>query len=187
MDHRAAREVDGAAGTHIEQESVAGPHPVTQGVVDDQAPQSDEEAIASKANPFGEGAGHDRGGDDGELALEHRKYVLGHALVHDAHVDAFQEYEVGIPAEPTAHDVGAEGHGVAAHGPQHTDHRHGGEGMQHGAQHVLGSDEAAVEHGEARDHQEDQRGRGQHPRGDTRINLRNLRSRGKQHAPLYPI
>ncbi len=119
--------------------------------------------VAAEPHPLRECARDERRGDDRELALEHGEHEVRDAVAADRAVDAAQEHEAGVPAEPAAQDVGTEGHRVADSDPDDADHRHGGEAVHHRAQDVLGPDEAAVEHRQARDHQQHE-GRGrQHP------------------------
>ena len=61
--------------------------------------------------------------------------------------------------------VGAEGEGVADHRPLHADDAHGHEGVHHGGEDVFLADHAAVEEGQAGDHEEDQRRGDEHPGG----------------------
>ena len=80
-----------------------------------------------------------------------------------------QEHEAGVPADPAAQDVRAEGQRVADHHPEHADDRHRGEAVHHRAQDVLGPDQAAVEHRQAGDHQQHQRRGGEHPGRGARV------------------
>ena len=48
----------------------AAPNPVAEGVVDEVDPEEDEEKVGLEHDAIGEGTGHERGGDDGEHALE---------------------------------------------------------------------------------------------------------------------
>ena len=140
----------------------AAPDPVAQRVVDQQAPEGDEDAVGAEADALGEGPGDQRRRDDRELALEHREHVLGHVVrVHDLVIDAPQEEQAGVPAAPAG--PLAEAHHVAADHPQHADDAHGREAVHHRAQHVLRADQPAVEHRQPRDHQQHQGRGGQHP------------------------
>ena len=74
-----------------------------------------------------------------------------------------EEHEAGIPADPAAQDVRAEGQRVPDDDPDDADDRHRGEAVHHRAQDVLGPDEAAVEHRQAGHHQQHEGGGGEHP------------------------
>lgn len=61
------------------------------------------------------------------------------------------------------------GHGISYYRPDHADDRHRREAVHHRADYVLGSHQSGVEHRQARDHQQHQGGRCQHPGGGARI------------------
>ena len=86
-----------------------------------------------------------------------------------------EEDQAGIPAEPAAEALGPKGQRVPDDDPEDADDRHGGEAVHHRAQDVLGPDEAAVEHRQAGNHQQDQGGGDQHPGRGARVDGRLLR------------
>lgn len=64
---------DDAAGevpNSLIEHPAAAPNPVAEGVVDEVDPEEDEEKVGLEHDAIGEGTGHERGGDDGEHALE---------------------------------------------------------------------------------------------------------------------
>ncbi len=55
----------------------------------------------------------------------------------------------GLARDPVG-DCLAEGQGIAAYHPQHTDNGNGYKAVHHGAKHIFGAHQATVEHGQAR-------------------------------------
>ena len=183
---RAPGEVD---CPQLEQEALRArsrrPHPVAQRAVDQQAPERDEDAVAAEPHALGEGARDERRGDDRELALEHREHQVRDAVAADGPVDAVEEHEARVPADPAAQDVRPESQRKPHRDPQHADDRHRGEAVHHRAQDVLRPDEAAVEHRQAGHHEQHQRRGGEHPRRGARVDrglLRHCRGRRVRHA-----
>ena len=170
----ATREVD---GPELEQEAIRRPDPVRQRAVHEHAPQGDEDDVAAEPDALGEGARDEGRGDDGELALEHGEHEVGDAVAADRAVDAAEEHEPRIPADPAAQRVRAEGEGVADHDPDDAHDGHRGEAVQHRAQDVLRAHQAAVEHGQAGHHEQHEGRRGEHPGRGARIDGRLLGQR----------
>ena len=135
--------------------------------IDQRHPERDEQRDRRELHPFGEGADDESGGDRREGHLE---------------ADIDQLRDIGIDAEcrrlgirrhahqeglgEAADEVGAAGEGeaVAVKRPEDGDHADGVEHLHQHREHVLGTDEAAIEQRKAGDrHQQHQHRRRQHP------------------------
>ena len=169
VHYGASGEVDGPLGAQVEEVAVRGPDPVAERAVDEEHPERDEGQPAPEGDALGHGSGDEGGRDDRELALEHGEGVFGYARGQDRVVDAPQQDETLAPADEAPQGVGAEAEAVAHHGPEHAHHGHGGVGVHHGSQHVLGAHQAAVEEGETGHHEQHQGSGGEHPGGTARI------------------
>src|SRR5690606_1261017 len=160
VNHSATGKVDCTCCTKVEEEAVFSPYPVGKGIIDDQTPQRDEEAVSFKRNTLGKRARDQSRSDDGKFCLEHREDEFRNPCAEDRFVDTVQQAVVGIPTEPSAQYVSAEGHAIAADDPKHRHATHSCEAVQHGAEHVFGANATAIEHGKSRKHTEDKcRGR----------------------------
>ena len=157
VDDRAAGEVKRAPLC----EPAAAPHPVRDRRVDDQHPQRDERRIGREPHALDDRSRDQRRGDDGEGRLEsHEQHVGNGALGLEA--DAAQQ-RVRQVAE---HGVAAgEGERIAKQRPGERHEAERDETHHHRVERVLRSHQPAVEEGERRRHQENERGGHEHPRG----------------------
>ena len=170
VHHRAAREVENAELG----EPAAAPDPVRDRRVDEDRPERDEGEVRPEAHAVDDRAGDQRGGDDGERRLVgHEQHVRDRALRVDAHVIEEREREV---AEVVA--AGAEGERVAEERPGHAAHAEGGEAHHQRVQRILRPDQAAVEEGDARCHEEHERRGYENPRRVRPDDRGRWRSRG---------
>ncbi len=204
----AAGEIEGAL---FEEPAVDHPHPVGKRIIDQGGPEQDEQAVGGELDPLGQGAGDQGHGDHGEHALDTWRRRTRGCRPGSAHVleegvdrgavlegDQAVEHRLAEVADQAAAGIGAEGEGVADHRPLHADDPHGDKGMHHGGEDVLGADHAAVEEGQAGDHEQDQRRGDQHPGGVAGIERRRAlgqtdprhhhqRGKQKQHVAKFPF
>ena len=165
MYHRTAGKVNGAI---LEEHAIRVPYHVAQGFVHDETPEQDQQAVGSELHPFGDGSRDQGRGDDGEHALEHGEQVRGdiRPVPDGPGIDASQQKVVGAPAENARYDrARAEGQCESDYRPLHAHDAHGREAVHHGAQHVPGAREPAVEHRQAGKHEQDQGATDEHPGG----------------------
>ncbi len=155
VHHSAAGEVEHAAS----HEPAAAPDPVGHGGVDKQGPKGDKDDVRPEPHPLDHGARDERGGDDGEGGLVgHEEHVRNGALGLGAYPI---ESEVGQAAEQRA--ALAKGEAVRRNGPGYPDDAQRHEAHHHGVERVLVAHQATVKEGERGGHEQDQRGRDQHP------------------------
>ena len=140
-------------------EEAAAPDPVDEGDVDQQAPEHEEDEVRLEADAVGESAGDQRGGDDGEHQLEEEEGEEGNrggVGVAGREADVLQAKVVEIADQPPV--VAAVGEAEADEDPEDRDDAHRDEALHHDGQDVLVADESAVEEGQARRHEQDERG-----------------------------
>ena len=118
----------------------------------------------AKAHALGERSGNQRRRDDGEHELVDHERLVGNGGGVErvgGRSNVAQEQVAQVADERVAR---AEHQAVAAHRPQQGDHRHHGEALHHGAEHVLLAHQPAVEQSQAGTrHHQHQRGADQHP------------------------
>ena len=175
--HAAAEVDDGATGEvedpEAEEPAVGRPDPVGDRGVDEGRPGDGEQHEGLEALALGEGAGDQGRGDDGEHHLEGHEgemrnrggvdvgRLAGHALEGQP-VEAADEAEPGVRPE---------GEGVAPQDPGDAHESEDEEAVHDRAEHVLAADEAAVEEGEPRRHEHDERSAHQDPGGVAGVDL----------------
>ncbi len=154
-------------------EEAAAPNPMGDRRVDHDGPQAHEPHHRRELHAFGEGAGDQRRGDDGEGHLKAHEDRFGNRLgeiVHRVERQTAQE-----DAAHAAHHraAGGEGEAVGDHHPQHGHQTRDGEALRmHRGEHVLLAHHAAVEQCETRNgHHQDESRRCEHPRGVTGVEL----------------
>jgi hypothetical protein len=131
-------------------------------VVDQRGPRQGEQHVRRELHALGVGARDQRRRDDGEHALEHHEEDVRDGPPRTVHADAVEEGEVHA-ADQAAVGL-TERQRVADHHPLQTDDAEREEGMHERREDVLALHHAAIEKGQARCHQHDQRGGNQHPR-----------------------
>ena len=187
VDDRAAREVErthlpeqpdgGSAllrGRDARVEPVERPDHVGQRAVHERHPQHHEHAEGPEANALGDGPADQGRGDDREHPLEHDVHVDRDVVSRQlrGRFDPLQEDEVPTPADQAAvlhakevelDGRWAEGQRVTDRDPVNADDRQRCHALHHGGEDVLAPHHAAVEEGQPRHHEQDERARGQHP------------------------
>ena len=155
VDDRPPREVERAHPG----EPAAAPHPVRHRSVDEEAPQGDEGEVGAEAHPLHDGPGHERRRDDREGRLVGHEQQMGdRALRFQAHAA-----EEGVARRADEERARREGERVPEDGPRHPHEAEGGDAHHDRVEGVLRAYEAPVEETEGGRHQQDERGRGQHP------------------------
>jgi hypothetical protein len=145
---------------------------VAERVVDQGAPEHDEEQVGAELHALGDGARDQGGRDDGEHHLEaHEQDVRDGEPAADLVMRHAHEEDVVEAAGEAVADVGREGDGVADDDPLDGHHAERDEAVHEGREHVAAVDHAAVEQREARRHQEHERARNEHPGGIRPVDL----------------
>jgi len=161
---QATGEVEGA---EVDADPAAAPDHVGEGNVDHQEPDGSERQIGAEAHALGEGAEHQRGGDDGEHALEHDEHVGGDRSGERGRSDPGEEHHAGVADETVAF---AERQTVARDHPQNADEARGDETLHQDREDVLAANQPSVEEREpGQRHHEHQRRARQHPGGVTGV------------------
>jgi hypothetical protein len=161
VNHDAAREVEHA---HLGHPAAVAPNPVGQGIVDQGRPQQREQRIGRELEALGVGARDERRRDDGEHHLigEEQHVRNGVALpwrqIHTAH-----EREGQTADEPAV--IGTVGQRVPEEHPLQGHESQHHEAVHERGEDILGADQAPVEEGQARHHEQHEPGRDQDPRG----------------------
>ena len=166
LDRDAAREVERAA---VEEEAAA-EDPVGEHGVDEDRPQDQEEEVGREAHPLDHGAGDERGRDDAEAALEGEEDEVRDRLPLGIGLEA-DVLEEGVAEVADEAAALAEGERVADERPADRHHAERGDRHHERVEGVLRANEPGVEDAEADGHEEDHRGRHQHPGGIARIRL----------------
>ena len=139
------------------------PHHVRHGDIGEGKPDHHEDEHSREADAFGKGTQDQAAGDGGEGPLEHHIDQLGNTDTlaegcgNRVRGDVIQEYlvkatEEGIPF--------GEGQTVAIDDPEYGGQGKYGEGLHQYREHILVSDQAAVEEGNAGNRHQDHQGRG---------------------------
>ena len=160
MNNGAAGVIQGA---HVPDETAYAPHHMAHGVIDQGAPEEDEQAVRREAGPFHDAAAHDGGGQDGKGHLEHGEENMGNGfrIVRICcHAHMFKERPVQV-LDDAAH-IGAKGKRVAVDEPLHCENGQAHHGHHDGIDCILAANEAAVEKGQGRSHNEHQQGSNGH-------------------------
>jgi hypothetical protein len=170
VDDRPAGEIQHAV---LVQPAARCPDPMRERAVHERRPQRDEPDERRELHALGDRATDESRRDDGELALEHDEDELRDRFIGEVPRvgQADQPDERRVPANPTA-QAPAERQRVADDDPLHPDGAHRREAVEHRGQHVLASDEAAIEERQAWHHQQHHRGTDEHPGCTSRIHRR---------------
>jgi hypothetical protein len=137
--------------------AAAGPNPVTDRVVHQNGPQQRKSHKGHKPHPFGEGAGDQRRGDDGEHALVDHEHCLGNGrgVVGTWFRGYAVESEPGKITDKAA-DRRPERHRVTKIDPFDRDQRDHEQALHDRAQHVLTPDHACIKKRQAGSHEQHQ-------------------------------
>ena len=165
VDDRAAGEVERAK---LEQPAIHRPDPVRQRRVDEDGPQDREQDEGPEPLALGEGAGDEGRGDGRKHHLEPGEQDERHGRGIDRaglEADAVEQREIESADQPEPVDVRPEREGEPDHDPDDADQGQAEEAVHDRRQDVLAADEAAVEQGEAWQHDHDQGGRHEEPGG----------------------
>ena len=160
-------------------EPVERPDHVGQRAVDERHPEQHEQAERPEADPLGDRPADQRRRDDREHPLEHDVHVDGDVVARQlrGRFDALQEDEVPTPADESAAFAASRtaarasgiftrwpnARAVADGDPVNADDGERRHALHHGGEDVLAPDHAAVEEGQPRHHEQDERAGGQHP------------------------
>ena len=135
-------------------------------VVDEGRPEEREDEERAELHALGERADDEGRRDDREHHLEeHEQQVRDGGRVVGVGLDAHAVEAGPAQAADEAAVVGAEGQAVAEQHPLDADDAQQDEALHHDGEHVLAAHQAAVEEGQPRRHQHDQRRADQHPGG----------------------
>ena len=191
---RAPPAADARVLAAVGQDSAA-PDPMAQRAIDQRAPEDHEHDHRAELHPLGKRPADQRRGDDEEHALEQHVRQPGDVQVgkhrnvglpidqRRLHAVHQQVVEIADPG-PAA----AEGKRVSPECPDDRHQTHQEHALHHHAQHVLLSDQSAVEQGQARaGHHQDQRRAGQEPGVAARIDRRGLRGRAADWAGVWSV
>ena len=139
-------------------QKASAPNHVDEGEIDEGEPSGKEQHVGLEGDAVGEGAGYERGGDDGEHHLVGNENEGGNGVIGRGRIeaDAAQKSEVEVADDPVP--VAAETERIAVEIPDHRGPAHGNETLNHDGEDVFAPDQAAVEKGQAGGHQHDQAG-----------------------------
>ena len=159
MNDVASRKIDGAELG----EKAAAPDHVCEGIVDDDAPHRKEDGEGREAHPLDDGSRNKCRRDDREHHLIDGKAEVWNGREPGADVgsDPVHSEPVQIADDPS--DVARKRQGVTKENPENGSHTHAKDTGEHRVDDILSFDEASVEEGEARCHEEHQGGRNQEP------------------------
>ena len=164
VHHRTAGEVERAEF----RQPTAGEDPMGHRGVDEDEPETDEQCVGLELEAIGGGTGDERRRDHGEghliRAEEHERDGQAHGGRTGIGGDVTHPGEIEI-ADDTAVTEVAEGQRERDGDPDDGHEPHGEEVLHEHAEHVLGSNHAAVEEGQTGRHEQDESGRDQHPGG----------------------
>ena len=142
------------------------PNPVRYWTVDQQRPQSDKNSERGELHSLRERTDDQCWGNDREHHLEDHEHLLAESKLHPG--DRFKgrvgfdifEQKVGhrISAEPTAYFRSGKSDAVPDYHPKNRHDRHAHEALHQDTEDVFPPDQAAVEEGQPRSHQEHKRG-----------------------------
>ena len=174
MDDRAAGEVERAG---LEQPAVDRPDPVRDRRVDEDRPEDREEDERAESLALGEGARDERGRDGREHHLEPGEEDEGDRDGVDRarlESDVRESDVVEAADQAQAPDISPEREAEPDEDPHDADEGQAEEAVHDRREDVLAPDQAAVEQRQTRQHDHDQRGGCQHPRGISAVHS-NLR------------
>ena len=179
MHHGAPGEILQAQFT----QPAAAPDPVANRRIHQHHPQGAEQQHGGKAHALREGADDQRRGDNGKGHLENGEQGGGYRAVNGVHADTGEEHVAKVAYPPALlHAVAAEGKGIADGEPHQRHQASEGKTLHQHRQHILGTHQAGVEQGQARDgHEQHQRGGGEYPGGIAPIDFLGARGRRYQH------
>ena len=150
VDDGTAREVERAVPNVAD--PATAPDPVGDGGVDDGDPHDEEDEVGRELEALDEGSRDEGRGDDGEHHLEDDEQQRWDAVVfHLIDVDARQSEEAQVSYERASF---AECEAVAPQDPDDAHDGHGHEAVHERAYDVSGADEASVEEGQSRRHEQ---------------------------------
>ena len=168
MHHRTAGIVERASALGDQEartraEPAATPHPMGDGAIDQDQPQTHEPQEGAELHAISQGARNERRGNDREGHLEEHidRFRNGTGQAgHRVQAHRFQE-QVGEAADPGIHArvrIGREGDGVADDHPQDGDQAGCAKALRQRRQHILFAHHAAIEQSQARNgHHQHQR------------------------------
>jgi hypothetical protein len=159
----------------------AAERPVRHHRVDEHRPQRGEDEKRAEAHPLDDRTRDERRRDDAERRLEGEEHeVRDRRAVARLEADVAHE-RVAEAAEDLR--VPVEGQRVADQRPGDRGDRQRGDAHHERVQRVLGAHEAGVEEAQADRHEQDQRGRDEHPGRVAGVHLRGRGRRESAHLP----